>query len=52
MNGIAVYGIDIAFLMVIENAVANERSGADDVLRMLVYSNPAGDNCRTLFVMI
>lgn len=52
MNGVAIYGIDIAFFMVIENAVANERPGADDVLNLLAYINVARGGCRTLFVIM
>lgn len=32
VDGVAVYGIDVAFLVVVEDAVSDERAGANNVL--------------------
>jgi hypothetical protein len=37
VNGVAVYGVDVALLVVVEDAVPNEGPGADNVLGVLVY---------------
>lgn len=53
MDGVAVYGIDVALLVVVEDTVANEGSGANDVLGMLVYGAMRRYNAgHTLFVMM
>ena len=35
VDGVAVHGVDVAFLVVIEDAVSNEGTGTDDVLGVL-----------------
>jgi hypothetical protein len=37
VDGVAVDGIDVAFLVVIEDAVADERTGTNNVLFKSVY---------------
>lgn len=38
VDGIAVYGVDIALFVIVEDAVANKWSGANDVLELSVKS--------------
>lgn len=44
MDGVAVYGVDVALLVVVEDAVSNEGTGTNDVLNLLVYTNVIEEN--------